>query len=124
MNCGVLKVSVATRIREVESAAQQYAFVQNLIKVDETRYSVKYRLHIDADLFVQLYFNERSGTVGMTLIDRGQRLYGRDRYAGQWHRHSTVSPHNHDNSLEGRKSVNVSEFLAEVQDILITAGLI
>ena len=124
MNYGVLKVSVAARIREVESAVQQYAFVQSVVKVDETRYSVKYRLHIDADLFVQLYFNERSGTVGMTLIDRGQRLYGRDRYAGQWHRHSVVSPHNHDDSPEGRKIVNVREFLAEVQNILITAGLI
>lgn len=124
MNCGVLKVNVAARIREIELAAVQYAFVQNVVRVDETRYSVKYRLHIDADLFVQLYFNERSGTVGMTLLDRGQRLYGRDRYAGQWHRHSALSPHHHDNSPEGSKTVNVSEFLAEVQDILITAGLI
>lgn len=79
---------------------------------------------VDAELFIQLYFNERSGTVGLTLIDRGRRLYGRDQYAGQWHRHAINSPHSHDDSPEGRKAVSVSEFLAEVRDILITAGLI
>lgn len=64
-------MSVKLRIREIEAAAREYAFVQHIIKVDETWYSVKYRLHIDADLYVQVYFNERSGTVGMTSIDHG-----------------------------------------------------
>lgn len=112
------------RIREIETAAREYAFVQQIIKVDETWYSVKYRLHIDADLFVHVYFNERSGTVGMTLLNHGQRVYGRDCYAGQWHRHSKTGPHGHDHSPEGQRAVTIREFLAEVQEILIADGLI
>jgi len=69
---------ISDRIREIENAARQYAFVRRVVRVDETCYSVKYRLHIAPELFVQLYFNERSGTVGMVLVHRRQRIYGRD----------------------------------------------
>ncbi|MBN1888710.1 MAG: hypothetical protein JW850_12005 [Thermoflexales bacterium] len=115
---------VSDRVREIEKAARQYAFVRYVVKVDETHYSIKYRLHIEADLFVQLYFNERSGTVGLALIHQGQRLYGRDCEAGYWHRHPMRDPVLHDSTTEGIQAVSVDEFLMEVQDILVRANLI
>lgn len=115
---------ISDRIREIENAARQYAFVRQVVKVDETYYSVKYRLYIEPDLFVQLYFNERSGTVGLVLIHRGQRIYGRDSQAGCWHRHSVDDPAMHDASPEAARALSVEEFLAEVQDILVEANLI
>ena len=115
---------VSERIRQIEDTVRRYAFVQWTIKVDETRYSIKYRLHIEADLFVQVYFNERSGTIGLALIHRGQRLYGRDCEAGRWHRHPDDEPTVHDASPDGARVVSLEEFLAEVQDVLIRNDLI
>ncbi|MBS1249401.1 MAG: hypothetical protein MAG431_00980 [Chloroflexi bacterium] len=117
-------MQVSNRIREIENAALQCVFVQQIDRVDETYYSVKYRLHIAPELFVHLYFNERSGTVGMVLVHRRQRIYGRDCEAGRWHRHPVDDPSLHDTSPEGVRSVSVEEFLDEVQDILVKANLI
>jgi hypothetical protein len=117
-------VRISDRIREIENAARQCAFVRQMVKIDETYYSVKYRLHITQELFVQLYFNERSGTVGMVLVHHRQRIYGRDCEANRWHRHPANDPSLHDTSPEGARSVSVKEFLAEVQDILVNANLI
>ncbi len=115
---------ISDRIREIESTARQYAFVQQVVRVDETYYSVKYRLHIAPELFIHLYFNERSGTVGMVLVHHRQRIYGRDCEAGKWHQHPVDDPTKHETSQEGARSVSVGEFLDEVQDILVNASLI
>ena len=115
---------ISDRIRKIESAARRYAFIRRVVKVDETYYSVKYRLHVAPDLFVQLYFNERSGTVGLVLVHHRQRIYGRDCEAGRWHRHPVDDPDMHDTSPEGARTVKVEEFLAEVQDILVKANLV
>lgn len=115
---------VIDRIREIENVSRQYAFVRRIVKVDETHYSVKYHLHIAPDLFVQLYFNERSGTVGMMLIHRRQRIYGRDCEASSWHRHPVNNPSMHDTSPNGARPASIDDFLAEVQDILVNANLI
>lgn len=117
-------MNVSERIQEIETAAGQSPFIRWLIRTDETFYSVKYRLHITPDLFVQLYFNERSHTVGMALVDRGMRLYGRDSVAGVWHCHPFEHPADHDMPAAGSRPVSVAEFLAEVQAILLEAGLI
>ena len=115
---------ISDQIREIENAVRQYAFVRRVARVDETYYSIKYHLHIAPELFVQLYFNERSGTVGMVLVHRRQRIYGRDCEASRWHRHPVNDPTIHDTLPEGAQSVSVKEFLAEVQDILVNANLI
>lgn len=112
------------RIREIEEAARRFVFVRQIVRVDETYYSVKFRLYIEPDLYAQLYFNERSGTVGLALVYQGQRLYGRDCETGRWHRHPADDPAAHDVSSEGTRPIDVQEFLAEVQEVLIQTGLI
>jgi hypothetical protein len=117
-------MQIADRIRESETAARRYPFVRQIIKIDETYYSVKYRLTVAPDLFIQLYFNERSGTAGLVLVYRRERLYGRDCESGGWHCHPIEDPAVHDASPEGRRAVSVDEFLGEVQDILVRENLI
>jgi hypothetical protein len=58
--------------------------------------------------------------MGMALVYRGQRLYGCDCETGRWHRHPAHAPATHEVS----PSVNLDEFLAEAQDILIQLDLI
>ena len=105
-------------IAEIEEVSQRFPFILEIIKLDETKYSVKYLLMIAEDLFVQVYRNVRSGTIGLALVYHGQRLYGRDREDGQWHRHPFENPLEHDFSAEGSREVSVEEFLEEVQEIL------
>jgi len=54
--------TVSDSIREIEKAARHFSFVRTVERVDETRYSVKYRLAISPSLFVQVYFNVQNGT--------------------------------------------------------------
>jgi hypothetical protein len=111
-------------IAEIEEVSQRFSFVLQVIRLDETKYSVKYLLMLAEDFFVQVYRNARSGTIGLALIYRGQRLYGRDREGGQWHRHPFENPMEHDFSAEGSREVSLEEFLEEVREILERGGLI
>jgi hypothetical protein len=91
--------------------------------LEQTLSLVKIRLHISPDLFVQLYRNDRYQTTNLALIHNGQRLYARDELDGRWHRHTHRKPEEHDTSKEGRRSVEVSEFLNEVEQVLAALDL-
>ena len=105
-------------ISEIEETSLVFPFVKRLVRVDETANTVKYRLVIEEDLFVQVYVNVENETVGYVLINKGQRIYGRDAIEGRWHRHTFEDPLGHDFSVKGSKKVNLKQFLAEVQEIL------
>ena len=109
---------------EVEAAGHQFAFIRSVTKLDETRFSVKYRLVVANDLYVQAYANTLNGTVGLALIYQGRRLYGRDCEDRHWHRHPAAAPETHDFSSEGVRSVTVQEFLLETGQVLADCGLI
>lgn len=111
-------------IQEIERAATKFRFVREVIPVDVTKFSVKYRLIVSKDLYIQIYVNVRNGTHGFALVQKGKRLYGRDSEDWKWHRHPLESPEVHDFSLEGAKEVSVEDFLKEVQEILARKGLI
>ncbi|MDO8444693.1 MAG: hypothetical protein Q7T53_01075 [Deltaproteobacteria bacterium] len=105
-------------ISEIEKASLGFPFVKRVVRVDETGHTVKYRLVIEEDLFVQVYVNVENDTVGYVLVNKGQRIYGRDAIEGKWHRHSFEDPLGHDFSADGSKKVSVKEFLMEVQELL------
>ena len=77
---------------QIETSASHFRFVRATIQLDQTRFSVKYRLEITSDLWVQVYWNVQNDTVGLVLIYQGRRLYGRDCEAGRWHRHPADDP--------------------------------
>ena len=86
--------------------------------LDQTASLVKVRLYLTPDLFVQIYRNDRYETTNLVLIHNNQRLYARDELDGHWHRHTHLAPEEHDTSKEGQRSVEVSEFLDEVEKAL------
>lgn len=91
--------------------------------LEQTLSLVKIRLYISPALFVQVYRNERYQTTNLALIYNGQRLYARDELDGHWHRHSYRAPEEHDTSKEGKRSVEISEFLDEVEKVLAELDL-
>jgi len=117
-------MTVEQVIDEIETAARRFRFIQAMVRVDVTHFSVKYRLMIGSDLYVQIYANVRSGTTGLALVHQGRRLYGRDSEDWQWHRHPIDDPETHDFSAEGAQLVSIEAFLLEVGEILVTQGLI
>lgn len=117
-------MSISELQREIEDTALKFNFIRNTVKVDATDFSVKYRLMIDEDFYIQIYTNTRNGTTGLTLVLHGQRIYGRDSEDWKWHRHPFENPDVHDFSEEGSRKVTLEEFLQEVQDILEKVELI
>jgi len=117
-------VTIDALIEQTETVAARFHFVQAIIRLDRTRFSVKYRLVIRHDLWTQVYYNIPNDTVGMALIYQGRRLYGRDCEAGRWHRHPANAPECHDFSDAGSQPATVEDFLLEIGQILVDANLI
>ena len=109
---------------QVETTASRFRFIQAVVRLDKTRFSVKYRLIIAADLYVQVYANVRNHTIGLALICQGRRLYGRDCEDGRWHRHPADAPDTHDFSVEGALPTTIEDFLLESGQTLVAQGLI
>ena len=117
-------MTIGELVKEIETIAGKFEFIRNVVKIDVTDFSVKYRLMIAEDFNVQVYINLRKGTTGLALIFHGQRLYGRDSEEWKWRRHPFEDPDSHDFSAEGCQEVRLEEFLQEVRDILERAKLI
>jgi len=71
--------------REVEEALEKVWFVGSIEEIERTDITLSFRLHIQPKLFVQVFLGTKSGSVYLSLIEGGRRLYGMDREAGEWH---------------------------------------
>jgi hypothetical protein len=116
-------MSVADLVIALRQESEGRAYVTRLDVLDQTVNIVKARLYMSSNLFVQVYRNDRFDTTNLALIHNGQRLYARDQLGGVWHRHTVTAPHLHDTSVEGCRSVNLSEFLDEVETVLAAMDL-
>jgi len=84
--------------------------VESVQILGQGRQVIKARIYISADLFVQVYRNDRFGTTNFAVILSQRRIFGRDERGGKWHRHPSDDPEAHDESEEGRREVSLSEF--------------
>ena len=76
---------------------------------------LKYKLIITKETFIQIYFNEDTGTTAFALISHGKRVFGIDYDTVRgWHRHP---PENPDKHIAYRQTC-LSEFLDEALKIL------
>jgi hypothetical protein len=116
-------MSIADLLVALHREARSRAYINWLDVLDQSSALLKARLYVSPDLFVQVYRNDRFDTTNLVLIHNGQRIYGRDQLGGVWHRHTTAAPHLHDTSAEGRRPVNLSEFLDEVETALAMMDL-
>ena len=98
-------------------------YIRRTDLLEQTQSLLKARLHIAPELFIQVYRNDQFDTLNLVLIYNGQRLYGRDRLGGVWHRHDHTAPDQHDKSPEGQRPLTLPEFLDEVETILAEMGL-
>lgn len=89
-----------------------------------TKNTVKVRLIIRENLYIDLYFNQRYGTTNYALILDDDRVYGRDCYEGNWHLHPYDDPSKHNTSEEGKKMLSIEEFVDEVEEILVNLRLL
>jgi hypothetical protein len=86
--------------------------------------TIKLRLHVTAECFIQVYANLRKGLLSYTLVFHQTRIYGRDNDGTGWHCHPHSAPESHDFSVEESRSVSLAEFLDEVQQILTAEGIL
>ncbi len=116
-------MNVGDWLSVLHQEAQSRAYLSRLVVLDQSASLVKARLYIAADLFVQVYRNDRFDTTNLVLMHNEQRLYARDQLAGAWHRHTLTAPESHDTSADGRRPVSLAGFLDEVEDVLAALGL-
>ena len=109
-------------IKEVESIANYYSLKVEILA--KTNNAVKIKVPITENIYIQLYYNQKSGTKNYVLVGWNRRLFGRDCIGGKWHKHPFEDPEKHDFSKNGRREVSISEFFHEVFNLLRKSGLI
>ena len=109
-------------IEEVKNAADLYSLKIEILA--RTKNAVKIKVPITENIYIQLYYNQESGTKNHVLISWNRRLFGRDCVGGEWHKHPFENPDEHDFGENGSKEVSVLEFFEEVFKWLGEKGLI
>ncbi len=111
-------------IREVRAEAFRRRYIRRVEIVEEGVSTAKVWLVVRPEVKVQLYHNEKTGTTNMALILHEERIYGRNSHRGSWHRHPVERPWQHDVSREGARPVTVSEFMREIDKIVLEKRLL
>jgi len=111
-------------VREGRDASDRFWFIQEFKIVEQTNSTVTLHLTISADLFVQAFLSQSSRRLSFALVGDGGRLYGRDHEHGEWHRHPFARPDQHEPTPAGMSVRPLTQFMAEVQEILVEHGLI
>ena len=116
-------MNVTQILRALHDETSNRAYIRQLEVLDHTTTVIKARLLIATNLFIQVYRNDHFDTTNFVLIHNQQRVYARDKVGGKWHRHTNAAPHRHDFSIEGQRSVELAEFLNEVEAIMASMNL-
>lgn len=109
---------------EALDAVEKVWFVQSMQTVERTDPTISFRLSIRPDLFVHVLLGELTGSLYFALIERGQRIFGIDRHAGEWHVHPYDAPHQHVPLREGLEPKPLLSFLSRVEDLLMEHDLL
>jgi hypothetical protein len=116
--------SIDELLREAVDASERFWFVQALHIAERTDNTITLHLQITDEMFIQIFFSQRSLRLSFALINSAGRIYGRDREHGLWHRHPFGQPHKHEPTPEGMSSRPLTQFLAETEELLLANGLI
>jgi|GEM_PF-418556 len=82
---------------------------------------VKGRAYVTAEMFLEFYFNEKTGTMAFALIRDQDRVWGidRDNIRG-WHLHTLENPAKHVEIEE----LSVSEIVERLSAVLLVSSLV
>ena len=109
---------------ETHEALAKVWFVQSIEEIDRTNHTLSLRLWIRADLFVDVFLGELSGSLYLALIYGQRRVFGIDRESGEWHLHPFASPHRHEPLPGGLEPKPLLRLLAQVETILVAEQLL
>ena len=110
--------------RDVRLIAADWGFIRWVATADKTAHAIKMRLHITEGCFVQIYANIEKQLLSYALVLERTRIYGRDSEGGRWHRHPYGAAETHDFSPDGARTIELPQFLGEVQQILEETALL
>ena len=111
-------------LAEAEEFTQRSWFAQDFEVSDRTDTTITLHFFIDAHLFVQVFFSQRSERLSLALIGPAGRLYGWDRENGSWHRHPFGQSEDHKLMPEGAPVHPLPQFMASVEELLVNHGLV
>lgn len=114
---GAGRMDVATFLSSLLDALADRSFVRS-VDLDTEVVIVKGRVFLEQDRFLQVYFNEQTGTMAFALIEDDERIWGvdYDELRG-WHLHPVDRPTHHQ-AVEPMTPADVVEALADVWDRL------
>ena len=110
--------------REAQEALEQVWFVQSLVEIEHTDFTLSLRLSIRSDLFVQLFWGKWSDSLYFALIEGDRRIFGIDREGGEWHMHPYDHPSEHIPLPAGLEPKPLFTFLAKVEDLILEGDLL
>lgn len=116
--------SVEELIDEALAITERFWFIQATHIVERTERTITIHFRISSTLFVQAFFSERSQRLHFALVGSVGRLYGRDREQGVWHRHPFGEVEEHEPTPEGMSAQSLTEFMTEVEELLLIHDLI
>lgn len=98
--------------------------MQSIQETERTDHTLSLRLIIRAELFVQAFLGELSGSLYFALIERERRIFGMDRLNDEWHRHPYDAPEQHETIDERPEPKPLLKFLADVEELLLVHDLL
>lgn len=112
-------------INKVNENSLSRRFIRRVETLNRSLHTVKMRLEIKPNLCVDVYYNDQKNRMSFALILNEERIYARNNMGSKgWHMHPLNKPKTHDFSKDGKKKVTISEFLNEVEDILVKDKLL
>jgi hypothetical protein len=90
-------------------------FVVRMASFSETPRVARLRIYLVDLTFVDVYYNQKTGTTTFAHIYRTRRIFGADNKYGVWHWHPREDPSQHQAS---DREIAFEEFLREVEKSL------
>jgi hypothetical protein len=112
-------LNIDSIISETQSVASQFGLRLRIIDITDN--IVDLRLHIDVELFIQIYANQLKDKLNLNLIFKNKRLCGYDSEGGRTHIHPIEEPQSH---IFTDKEVDIKEFTIKSLKLLEERGML
>ncbi len=100
-------------LAELVSSLTHLDFVVSM-SIQTEAFTMKGRIYLQANGFVEVYFNERTQTLAVAWIVEEQRKWGigRDNLRG-WHRHPLENPYEH----QAIAALSIQDIIRELDEV-------
>lgn len=93
-------------LETANTALRKYNYYTKLEILNQGSRYVKFRLYVNKNLFIQVNRNEAPELKNFVQIKEFRRIFARDEYKGNWHRHSVSDPDDHNIiAMKGRSQL-------------------